>query len=45
MVKYSCLKEMKLFLHAMLKNPSHYFILKQAYSLTSFSVPDFRKDA
>lgn len=45
MVKYSCLKEMKLFLNAMLKNPSHYFILKQAYSLTSFSVPDFRKDA
>lgn len=44
-VNYSCLREGKLFLKATLQNPSHYFILSHACSLTALSVPDFSEDA
>ena len=44
-VKYSCLKEGKLFLKETLQNPSHYFILNHACSMTALSVADFSEDA
>lgn len=44
-VNYSCLREGKLFLKETLQNPSHYFILSHACSLTALSVPDFSEDA
>lgn len=44
-VKYSCLKEGKLFLKETLQKPSHYFILSHACSLPALSVPDLSEDA